>query len=90
MDSCASCRAMHRVLDELRESEAGRLRVIMVNVIQEPDTTAQWRIRAIPTQVLLDGQGQEIDRHLGFLSAQAIRERFAALGLPLNGSVEIP
>jgi hypothetical protein len=34
--------------------------------------------------VLLDGQGQEIDRHMGFLSAQAIRKRVAALGLPLD------
>lgn len=77
---------MHRVLDELRAVDSERLRVIEVNVMQEPETTAQWRIRAIPTQVLLDGQGQEIGRHLGFLSSQAIRERFAALGLPLDGA----
>ncbi len=90
MDTCASCRAMHRVLDELRAADAARLRVIAVNVMQEPEATAHWRIRAIPTQVLLDGQGQEIDRHLGYLSAEAIRERFAALGLPLDKAPGTP
>jgi thioredoxin 1 len=33
MDSCASCRAMRPVLDELRAADARRLRVIPVNVM---------------------------------------------------------
>jgi thiol-disulfide isomerase/thioredoxin len=40
MESCASCRGMHRVLDELRAADATRLRVIAVNVMQEPEATA--------------------------------------------------
>jgi thioredoxin 1 len=83
MDTCASCKAMHKVLDELRAAHAGRLRVVTVNVMQEREATAQWRVRAIPTQVLLDGEGREVYRHLGYLSASAIRERFAAHGMPL-------
>jgi thioredoxin 1 len=51
--------------------------------MQEREATAQWRVRAIPTQVLLDGEGREVYRHLGYLSAPAIRERFAAHGMPL-------
>jgi thioredoxin 1 len=90
MDTCASCKAMHQVLDELRTGHAGRLRVITVNVMQQPEETAQWRVRAIPTQVLLDGAGREVYRHLGFLSAQAIRERFAAHGMPLAGALATP
>jgi hypothetical protein len=33
--------------------------------------------------VLQDGEGREIARHVGFYSADAIRARFAALGVPL-------
>lgn len=90
MDTCASCKAMHKVLDELRGAHAGRLRVITVNVMQQPEATAQWRVMAIPTQVLLDGAGREVYRHLGFLSAEATRERFAAHGMPLAGASATP
>lgn len=47
----------------------------------------QWRIRAMPTQVLLDADGNEVDRHLGFISADALRERFNAAGVALGEPV---
>jgi thioredoxin 1 len=90
MNSCASCKAMHRALDESRAAHGERLRVISVNVMEQTELSSQWKIKAIPTQVLLDGDGRERDRHLGFLSAQAIRARFAALGLPLEMKGEDP
>jgi thioredoxin 1 len=90
MDTCASCKAMQKVLDELRAAHAGRLRVVTVNVMQEREATAQWPVRAIPTQVLLDGEGREVYRHLGYLSAPAIRERFAAHGMPLGAAAARP
>lgn len=88
MNTCASCRAMHRVLDDLRTTHGEHLRIISVNVMEQPELASQWKVRAIPTQVLLNGEGLERDRHLGFLSAQTIRERFAALGLPLERTGE--
>lgn len=90
MDSCASCKAMHKVLDELRDAHAGYLRVIDVNIMQQPEAAAQWKIRVVPTQILLDDQGQEFYRHVGFLSARAIRARFAAQALPLNSPPRAP
>lgn len=86
MNTCASCRAMHRVLDELRAAHGERLRIIPVNVMEQAELTSQWKVRAIPTQVLLDGEGREFYRHMGFLSAQAILERFSARGLPLDAT----
>lgn len=84
MNSCASCKAMHRVLDALRAAHGEHLRVIAIDIRERPELVAAWRVLAIPTQVLLDGEGREVDRHLGFLSAEAIRARFAAQGLPLK------
>ena len=84
MNSCASCKAMHRVLDELRTAHGEHLRVIAIDIRDRPELVAELRVMAIPTQVLLDGEGREIDRHLGFLPAEAIRERFAAQGLSIK------
>jgi thiol-disulfide isomerase/thioredoxin len=53
MNTCASCRSMHRVLDELRAAHGERLRIIPVNVMEQAELTSKWKARAIPTQVLL-------------------------------------
>lgn len=90
MDSCASCKAMHKVLDELRNTHGESLRLVSINIAQQPEQVAQWKVLAIPTQVLLDGEGQEFYRHIGFLPAKAIRERFAAQGLPLEALSATP
>jgi thioredoxin 1 len=84
MNICASCKAMHRVLDELNRVHGERLRIIRVNILEQSELTSQWKIMAIPTQVFLDGAGKELYRHMGFLSAQAVRDSFAARGLPLG------
>ncbi len=39
MNTCASCRAMHRVLDELRAAHGERLRIIPVNVMEQAELT---------------------------------------------------
>lgn len=85
-DSCSSCIAMRKVLAELRQRHAGRLRVESINVIEDPRQVGQWKVMAIPTQVFLDGQGREIHRHLGYLSAQAAEERFRRHGIDLGGT----
>ncbi len=83
-DSCASCVAMHRVLDELQSSHGDRLQLVSINILEQPERVREWKVIAIPTHVFLDGDGRELGRHVGFLSADAIRARFAAAGVPLT------
>ena len=83
-NTCASCKAMHRVLDELSAAHGESLRIIRVNILEQSELTSQWKVMAIPTQVFLDGAGKELYRHMGFLSAQSVRDSFAARGLPLE------
>lgn len=84
MNSCASCRTMHQILDELDATHGERLRIIRVNIMEQGDLTRQWKIMAIPTQVFLDDAGKELYRHMGVLSARAILEVFATRGVPLE------
>ena len=74
MNSCASCKAMHRVLDELRNTHGQGMRIIQINVLEQSELARQWQVKAIPTQILLDGDGNEHYRHVGFMSTQAIRQ----------------
>jgi thioredoxin 1 len=86
--SCASCRAMQPVLAELRAFHGEQLDVRSIDVFQRRDAIAEWDVRAIPTQVFLDGNGRELERHLGFLSAAGVRAVFARhrirLGMATN------
>ncbi|MBP8284487.1 MAG: thioredoxin family protein [Chromatiaceae bacterium] len=84
MDSCASCRAMKGQLDQLRARYPETLRVVTVNLLEQRALAEQWRIRAMPTQILLDAEGQEVDRHLGFITADALLARFAVAGVSLD------
>lgn len=85
-DSCASCIAMQQVLTELRARHPDRLEVVSINLMRYPEQTQVWRVKFIPTQVFLDGQGRELFRHVGYLSRPAVEERFAALGFPLTAA----
>lgn len=90
MDTCTACKAMHEVLEALRRDHPSQLNVTEINIIEQPDAVRDWRVLAIPTQVLLDAEGREIDRHIGFLSARMIRARFIAQGVKLDDSAGSP
>ena len=87
-DKCASCKAMFPVLAELRRDHPDTLKVDFIDVWKHPDDAEAFKVRIIPTQVFLAPDGRELDRHQGFYPADAIRERFRALGFPITPPVE--
>lgn len=88
-DSCATCIAMQQVVADLRARHAGQLEVVSINLRQYPEQVKVWKVKFIPTQVFLDGQGQELYRHVGYLPRPAVEERFAALGFPLTAAAPL-
>jgi thioredoxin 1 len=49
MNSCASCKAMHRVLDDLRAAHGDALRIVAVDIRERPELVAALGVVAIPT-----------------------------------------
>ncbi len=78
---CASCKAMHEELGELRKECPDGLEIEIIDVFRDEAKAKPFDVDVIPTQVFLDGDGKEIDRHIGFLARADIRERFAKVGL---------
>jgi len=83
-DSCASCKAMMPVLDELRERHADVLDVEFIDVWKFPEQAEPFGARVIPTQIFLAPDGTELARHKGFFAADDIRAKWAELGFPLE------
>jgi thioredoxin 2 len=61
---CGPCRTIAPVIDELAAELAGRVRVVKLNVDENPATAARFGLRSIPTLLLLRG-GREVDRIVG-------------------------
>ncbi len=52
---CGPCRAVAPVLDELETKYHGRIKIVKVNVDEEPALASQFRIMSIPTLALFNG-----------------------------------
>jgi thioredoxin-like negative regulator of GroEL len=64
------------VLEDLAGRHAGKVKVVKVNVDDEPALAARFDARSIPLLVVLDG-GREIDRIVGALPRPALESRLA-------------
>ncbi|MDP8904519.1 MAG: thioredoxin [Chloroflexota bacterium] len=71
---CGPCRFVAPVLEELSREYAGRLKVVKVNVDDNPATAQRFQAFSIPTLVVLKN-GRQVDRIVGAMpkSQLAIR-----------------
>ncbi len=71
---CSHCQVMSGLLDEVGPDYAGRLVVFKLNVIQNPETAAKYRIRGTPT-VIFFHQGRPVDGVVGLLPLKPLRAK---------------
>ena len=81
--TCATCKMMNAVLNELAGEYDQRLSIRIVDTGEDKKTAADYSIRMIPTQVFLDAEGNELFRHEGFISKEDILKKWAELGVEL-------
>jgi thioredoxin 1 len=79
--TCVPCKEMKPILEELSKEFEGRMKVLILSVDDYRDLTNQYRITAIPTQIILDNTGKEIFRHIGFWSKNEIIGQLDKLGI---------
>ena len=71
---CEPCHVIAPVIDQLASELAGRVRVVKLNVDENPQTAARFNLRSIPTLLVLMS-GREIDRLVGVQPKQEIARR---------------
>ena len=76
---CIPCKEMQQVMADLKTSHGDQVEFRMVYVDQERPLFEQYRIVAIPTQVFLNTEGKEVDRHLGALAREAVIKKLQEL-----------
>lgn len=74
---CGPCRMIAPMLDELAAESGGRYKIAKLNVDENPQISAQFQIRSIPT-LLIFKHGKMVDQIVGAVPKQAIAARLAA------------
>lgn len=64
---CGPCKAVAPLLEALAERYAGRLKVVQLNIDDNPETPVEYNIRSIPTLMLFK-QGNVEATKIGALS----------------------
>ncbi len=71
---CAPCRATAPALEGLAGEQAGRIKIVKVDVDQNPQTAGRFGIRSIPTLMLFKN-GAAVETLVGAMSKDAILDK---------------
>ncbi len=63
-DWCAPCKMIAPALDEISAEMEGKLKVVKVNIDDNPSTPARYGVRGIPTLILVK-DGEVISQQVG-------------------------
>jgi thioredoxin len=56
---CGPCHAVAPILDQIAEERADQLRLVKVNIDEEPELAQRYGIMSIPTMILFEGDQQK-------------------------------
>lgn len=80
-NSCAPCRQMKPILEQLSVDYEDRLNVLIIDVNDNPELAQKYKVLAIPTQVIFNSSGEEISRHVGLWPREQIEAELNKLGI---------
>jgi len=74
---CGPCRALAPILEEVAKELAGQVKVVKMNIDENPDTPAKYDIMSIPT-VAVFKKGNETGRTVGVVAKEELIQRIKA------------
>ena len=63
---CGPCRMVGPVLEQIAAEQVGKLKIVKLNVDENPKTQMQFGVTGIPTMILFKG-GEAVERIVGFM-----------------------
>jgi len=75
---CGPCRMVAPVLDQIAAEHEGKIRIVKVNVDEEPALAAQYRITSIPAMKVFKG-GEEVREIIGAMPKQMIEKELEGI-----------
>lgn len=75
---CGPCRAVAPILDEIASDHEGKIVIAKVNVDENPNLAAQYRITSIPAMKVFQN-GEEVREIIGAMPKQKIEEHLEGI-----------
>lgn len=75
---CGPCRMVAPVLDEIASDHEGKIRIVKVNVDEEPALAAKYRITSIPAMKVFQN-GEEVRELIGAMPKQQIEQQLEGI-----------
>ena len=71
---CAPCRTLAPIVDAVAAEYVGRVKIVKLNIDENPGTAAEYAVMSIPTLILFK-EGKEIERLVGFISQRNLSDK---------------
>lgn len=79
--TCNVCKKMAPFLESLSGEYRGRANILFIDVRADQTTAQKFRVQMLPTQIFINAQGREVQRHTGFMDKAGIINGLKSAGL---------
>ena len=79
--TCTQCKMMAPILEKLKIKYKGKAEVVFINLLDDPEQQYRFKLKALPTQIFFNSDGEEVFRHTGFMAEKAIIEQLGKMGI---------
>jgi len=73
-DWCGPCKMIEPIINELDAEYDGKVAFLKVNVDENPESAAKYRVRSIPTLMIFDTSGNVVKQSSGAMPKNQINE----------------
>lgn len=70
---CGPCKALSPIVDEVANEVSGKMKVVKVNIDENPNAPTKYGVRGIPTLMVFKG-GELVDTKVGGMSKTQLNE----------------
>lgn len=70
---CGPCKMISPILEQLDEELAGKVKIVKVNIDENPETPTKYGVRGIPTLMMFKG-GELVSTKVGASPKQALAD----------------
>ena len=76
---CGPCKALSPIVDEVANEVAGKMKVVKVNIDENPNAPTKYGVRGIPTLMVFK-DGELVDTKVGGMSKGQLNDWLGSIG----------